>query len=105
MLARRLSFAVYRFPVINQCLASVQMTLPGFGTANTLTHSGVFVSGIQQALCQGSKHEVCVQETSITVRKACCPNIDERYGVTRESKFDQCSRSSFFWDVTQCSKY
>ena len=85
MLARHLSFAVYRFPVINQCLASVQMTWLGFGTANTLAHSTVFVSGMQQALYQRSKHEVCVQETPFTVRKVCCPNIDEHHRVTRES--------------------
>ena len=40
-----------------------------FGTSNTLAHRGVFVCGIQQALSQGSKHELCAQETPIAVRK------------------------------------
>ena len=32
-----------------------------------------------------------------------CPyDDDEHYNFTRESKFDQCLRSSLFWDVTQC---
>jgi hypothetical protein len=83
MLARLLSSAVFRFSVINQRLASVQMTSLGFGSADTLAHSEMFVSGVGQALCHRSRREICVQETPITVRKFCCPNNDEGYVVAQ----------------------